>query len=97
MEKNLKLQCSYSTGCWAARNAVFQRGKKKSFKSRQLSEPCGFGEGVRGASLRENMKWKIKKRNCVVWEDNVSGGGSDRKMFTCLFSKQKTPHGNISG
>lgn len=56
-----------------------------------------LGEGVRGASLRENMKWKIKKRNCVVWEDNVSGGGSDRKMFTCLFSKQKTPHGNISG
>lgn len=60
--------------CWAARNAVFQKEKKKTVKSRQLSEPCDFGEGVRGASLRKNMKWKIKKRNCVVWEDNVKGG-----------------------
>lgn len=67
--------------------------RKKKVKSRQLSEPCDFG-GVRGASLRKNMKWKIKKRNCVVWEDNE--WRRFRQENTCLFSKQETPHGNIS-
>lgn len=66
--------------------------KKKKVKSRQLSEPCDFG-GVRGASLRKNMKWKIKKRNCVVWEDNVSGGGSDRKIL--VYFQNKKPHMEI--
>lgn len=66
--------------------------KKKKVKSRQLSEPCDFG-GVRGASLRKNMKWKIKERNCVVWEDNVSGGGSDRKIL--VYFQNKKPHMEI--
>lgn len=74
-------------GC---QECCISRRKKKSVKSRQLSEPCDFEEGVRGASLRKNMKWKIKKRNCVVWEDNVSGGGSDRKILVCFKTKNPT-------
>lgn len=67
MDKNLKLQSSHSTECWAAGNVVFpEEKKKKSVQSRQLSEPYDFGEGYGGASLRKTMKWKIKKRNCVL-------------------------------
>lgn len=39
VEKNLKLQSSYSTGCWAARNAVFQEEKKNQLRADSCQSP----------------------------------------------------------